>query len=97
MRPAWSIAFLTVFFGSLVWTCVAGVIRRGVVPAHATVAIVFVLALVTWPFAIAPDTLSPVPQPFLYQELTVATTCAAMARMRDSMLPASPVTRTSDT
>ncbi|RII92751.1 sensor histidine kinase [Clavibacter californiensis] len=79
MRPAWSIAFLTVFFGSLVWTCVAGVIRRGVVPAHATVAIVFVLALATWPFAIAPDTLSPVPQPFLYQELTVATTCAAMA------------------
>ncbi|WP_233550114.1 sensor histidine kinase [Clavibacter lycopersici] len=79
MRPAWSIAFLTIFFGGLVWTCVAGVIRRGVVPAHATVAIVFVLALATWPFAIVPDTLTTVPQPFLYQELTVATTCAAMA------------------
>ncbi len=79
MRPAWSIAFLVVFFGGLVWTCVAGVIRRGVVPAHATVALVFVLALATWPFAIVPETLSTIPQPFLYQELTVATTCAAMA------------------
>ena len=25
MRPAWSIGFLAVFFGGLVWTCVAGV------------------------------------------------------------------------
>lgn len=48
-------------------------------PAHATVALVFVLALATWPFAIVPETLSTIPQPFLYQELTVATTCAAMA------------------
>lgn len=79
MRPAWSAAFLALFFGGLVWTCVAGVIRRGVVPAHATVAVVFVLGLVTWPLAIEPATYAAIPQPFLYQELTVATTCAAMA------------------
>ncbi|PPF67041.1 histidine kinase [Clavibacter michiganensis] len=79
MRPAWSIAFLTAFFGGLVWTCVAGAVRRGVVPAHATVALVFVVALATWPFAIEPATYATTPQPFLYQELTVATTCAAMA------------------
>ncbi|OUE26324.1 nitrate/nitrite sensor protein NarQ [Clavibacter michiganensis] len=79
MRPVWSAAFLTLFFGGLVWTCVAGVIRRGVVPAHATVAVVFVLGLVTWPLGIEPATYAAIPQPFLYQELTVATTCAAMA------------------
>jgi hypothetical protein len=79
MRPAWNVAFLVLFFGGLVWTCVAGIIRRGVVAAHATVAVVFVLALVTWPFAIEPAALAHTPQPFLYQELTVATTCAAMA------------------
>ncbi|MDA3803299.1 histidine kinase [Clavibacter sp. CT19] len=79
MRPAWSAVFLTLFFGGLVWTCVAGVIRRGVVPAHATVAVVFVAGLVTWPLAIEPATYAAIPQPFLYQELTVATTCAAMA------------------
>jgi signal transduction histidine kinase len=79
MRPVWSAVFLTLFFGGLVWTCVAGVIRRGVVPAHATVAVVFVLGLATWPVAIEPAAHGAVPQPFLYQELTVATTCAAMA------------------
>jgi signal transduction histidine kinase len=73
MRLAWNVAFLTLFFSGLVWTCVAGIIRRGVVPAHATVAVL------TWPFAIEPAALATTPQPFLYQELTVATTCAAMA------------------
>jgi signal transduction histidine kinase len=79
MRAAWNVAFLVLFFGGLVWTCVAGFVRRGVVPAHATVAVVFVLALVTWPLAIEPAARATTPQPFLYQELTVATTCAAMA------------------
>jgi signal transduction histidine kinase len=79
MRPAWNLAFLVLFFGGLVWTCIAGILRRGVVPAHATVAVIFVLALATWPFAIEPAARATTPQPFLYQELTVATTCAAMA------------------
>ncbi|MFT2706869.1 sensor histidine kinase [Clavibacter zhangzhiyongii] len=79
MRPEWNVAFLVLFFGGLVWTCVAGIFRRGVVPAHTAVAVVFALAVVTWPFAIEPASLADTPQPFLYQELTVATTCAAMA------------------
>jgi len=79
MHPVWSASFLALFFGGLVWTCVAGVIRRGVVPAHATVAVVFVAGLVTWPLSIETAASASVPQPFLYQELTVATTCAAMA------------------
>ena len=73
--PIWSIGAVVAIVGALLFTVVAAVMRRLVRVAMVTFAIVFLVVLVSWPFAVLhPSTASP----WLYYLITIATAMAAI-------------------
>ena len=73
--PIWSIGAVVAIVGALLFTVVASVTRRLVRVANVTFAVVFLVVLVSWPFAVLhPSTDSP----WLYYLITIATAMAAI-------------------
>ncbi|MEO7720490.1 MAG: ATP-binding protein [Pseudolysinimonas sp.] len=73
--PFWSIGAVVAVVAALVFTVVAAVARRLVRVANVTFAAVFLVVLVSWPFAVLhPSTDSP----WLYYLITIATAMAAI-------------------
>jgi uncharacterized protein YidB (DUF937 family) len=77
-EPIWLITVVILLSASIIVAIVASIVQRFVRPAHATVAIVYVLALVTWPFAVVHPQ-SPLVNHWLYYLLTIGTATAAIA------------------
>jgi signal transduction histidine kinase len=81
MAPAWNIAILTLLIAALLVGAVAAALRRGVRPTYAAFAIVYLVALVSWPFAVIdlPGALGDTSSYWLYFLLTIATTMASVS------------------
>jgi signal transduction histidine kinase len=74
-EPVWSILAIGVIVTALLFTVVAAIVRRLVRVANVTFAVVFLVVLVSWPFAVLkPSTDSP----WLYYLITIATAMAAI-------------------
>jgi hypothetical protein len=77
--PVWLWIIVPAMFGSLVVAVVCSFAKRWVRPAHGLVAIIYLVALVSWPFTIQPDADIFAGIHWLYYLLTVATATAAIA------------------
>jgi hypothetical protein len=77
-HPWWLYIVVPAMFGSLIVALIASIISRWVRPAHGLVSVVYLLALVSWPFTVAVDNVANSPH-WLYYILTVATATAAIA------------------
>jgi len=73
--PLWATITVGAVYGSLVLAVFCSTIKRFVVGSHRVVAIVYVLALLTWPFFVVEPQMG---SHWLYQLTTVATACAAV-------------------
>jgi signal transduction histidine kinase len=73
--PFWAIASTVATVGTLLFTVVASVMRRLVRVANVTFAAVFLVVLVSWPFAVLHPTTD---SPWLYYLITIATAMAAI-------------------
>jgi signal transduction histidine kinase len=77
--PIWLWIIVPAMFGSLVLALVMSIAKVWVRPAHALVSIIYLVALITWPFAILPGAEIYTGIHWLYYLLTVATATAAIA------------------
>ena len=75
----WLWIVVPAMFGSLLFATLMSFIGRWVRQSHALVAVVYVAALVSWPFTVIPGTQVADSPHWLYYLLTVATACAAIA------------------
>ncbi len=79
MDPAWSIVMVGSLVGSLVLTAVTSALDRGLRVGHVSFAIVYLVALVSWPFAVIDPAAAPDPESYwLYYTLTIATAMATV-------------------
>jgi signal transduction histidine kinase len=81
MAPAWNVAILTLLIASLVACGVASILKRMVRTTYVAFAVVYLIALVSWPFAVL-DVDTAVQQNdsyWLYFLLTIATAMASVA------------------
>ena len=81
MAPAWNIAILVLLIASLLIAALASALRRAVRATYAAFAIVYLVALVSWPFAVVdlPGALADTQSYWLYFLLTIATTMASVS------------------
>lgn len=85
-QPIWSVVAVTAVFGSLVVALVCSTIKRWVVGSHLLVSVVYVAALLTWPWFLADPGVPQVGNHWLYQLTTVATATAAIGlRIRGAL------------
>jgi signal transduction histidine kinase len=75
-RPGWTITAAAALVASLVFTVVASILRRLVTLAMVTFAGVYLLVLITWPFAVVRPIFD---SPWFYVLMTIATSAAAIA------------------
>jgi len=73
--PIWSVGAVGVIVSTLLFTVVASIMRRLVRVANVTFAVVFLVVLVTWPFAVVHPSAA---SPWLYYLITIATAMAAI-------------------
>ncbi|MBN9139575.1 MAG: histidine kinase [Micrococcales bacterium] len=79
MNPAWSVVLVGSLVASLLLTVVVSAIGRGLRVGHVTFAIVYLVALVSWPFAVLDPAKAPNPESYwLYYTLTIATAMATV-------------------
>lgn len=77
MHPAWSIVMVGSLVASLGLTVVVSAAGRGLRIGHVTFAAVYLIALVSWPFAVLDPAKAPNPESYwLYYTLTIATATA---------------------
>jgi signal transduction histidine kinase len=79
MAPAWNITILTMLVASLVACAVAAIRKRFVRVTYITFSVVYLIALVSWPFAVIDAAAAPTDSYWLYLLLTIATTTASVA------------------
>ena len=79
MAPAWNVAILTLLVASLVACAIAAILKRGVQTSYVAFAIIYLIALVSWPFAVLSEADAPRDSYWLYLLLTIATTMASVA------------------
>ena len=77
-NPVWAFLAVTTLFASLIVAFVASIVRRFVRLAHGLVSIVYLLALISWPFAVSDPSGVHNTNHWLYFLLTVATATAAI-------------------
>lgn len=77
-QPVWSALAVGAMYGSLLLSLLCSTVKRFVVGAHRTVAVVYVLALLTWPFFLADPSQPQEGDHWLYLLTTVATASAAI-------------------
>ncbi len=78
-HPWWLWFVIPAMFGSLLFATLMSFLGVWVRQSHAIVAIVYVVALVSWPFTVMPGAQIADSPHWLYYLLTVATACAAIA------------------
>jgi signal transduction histidine kinase len=79
MNPAWSVVMVGSLVASLAATVVVSVVDRGLRIGHVTFAVVYLIALVSWPFAVVDPAEAPGPDSYwLYYTLTIATAMATV-------------------
>jgi len=78
MHPVWSLVEVGALVASLVVTVVVSIIGRGLRIGHVTFAAVYLIALVSWPFAVVDPALAPHDSYWLYYILTIATAMATI-------------------
>ncbi len=76
--PAWNAVFVGGLLASLLFTVVAAVMRRWVRIAHTSFAAVYLIALISWPFAVLDPASATADSSWLYGLMTVATAMAAI-------------------
>lgn len=79
MAPAWSVTIVSLLVASLVACVIAAIIKRGVRVTYITFAAAYLIALVSWPFAVLSEADAPIDSYWLYFLLTIATTMASVA------------------
>jgi signal transduction histidine kinase len=79
MAPGWSLTMLSLLVASLVACAVAATFKRWVRPTYIGFSVVYLVALVSWPFAVLDVDASPEDSYWLYFLLTIATTTASVA------------------
>ncbi|MCW4385094.1 hypothetical protein OH146_04815 [Salinibacterium sp. SYSU T00001] len=79
IAPAWWWATIVGFYGLLVVSAVASVVKRGTMLANSALALVFMLALVFWVPGVVEGGWSAAERPWLWFLITVATAAAAVA------------------
>lgn len=78
MHPVWSIVMVGALVASLALTVVVSIIGRGLRTGHVIFAIVYLIALITWPYAVLDPSLAPTSSYWLYYTLTIATAMATV-------------------
>jgi len=78
MNLAWSVVMVGSLVASLAFTGVASVIDRGLRIGHVAFAAVYLIALVSWPFAVIDPAKAPSSSYWLYYTLTIATAMATV-------------------
>ena len=78
MRPWWTDVMVTALVLSLVFAVVASIIRRWVRIADVTFAAIYLIALVSWPFAVIDVAAAPSDSYWLYFIMTIATAMATV-------------------
>jgi len=79
MAPAWNLTMLSLLVASLVACAVAATLKRWVRPTYIGFSVVYLIALVSWPFAVLDVGAAPEDSYWLYFLLTIATTTASVA------------------
>ena len=79
MAPGWSVAIVVLLVASLVACVVAAIFKRAVRPTYLLFSAVYLIALVSWPFAVLNVGAAPTDSYWLYFLLTIATTTASVA------------------
>lgn len=81
MAPAWNVAILSLLVASLLACALASALKRGVRVTYAAFAIVYLFALVSWPFAVVDlaGAQADMQSYWLYFLLTIATTMASVS------------------
>ena len=77
-HDAWNIVFIGSLVGTLLFTVVASIIRRYVRIASTSFAAVYLIGLVSWPFAVIDPSRATDDSSWLYGIMTVATSMAAI-------------------
>src|SRR5690606_6260362 len=78
MHPAWSVTLVGALVLSLALTVVVSIVGRGLRFGHVTFAVVYLVALVSWPFAVLDPAEAPTSSYWLYYTLTIATAMATV-------------------
>ncbi|MFT4029044.1 MAG: histidine kinase [Protaetiibacter sp.] len=79
MHPVWSIVMVGSLVASLAVTVITSIVERGLRIGHVTFAAVYLVALVSWPFAVLDPARAPGPESYwLYYLLTIATATATV-------------------
>ena len=78
MRPGWANVMVTALVVSLVFAVVASIVRRWVRIADISFAAVYLIALVSWPFAVVDVAAAPSDSYWLYYIMTIATAMATV-------------------
>jgi signal transduction histidine kinase len=78
MNPVWSVVMVGALVASLALTVVVSVADRGLRIGHVTFAAVYLIALVSWPFAVLDPAQAPTSSYWLYYTLTIATAMATV-------------------
>jgi signal transduction histidine kinase len=79
MAPAWSFSIVGLLVAALVACAIAATLKRLVRVTYVTFSIVYLIALVSWPFAVLDVEAAPSDSYWLYFLLTIATTTASVA------------------
>ncbi|RQP12627.1 MAG: histidine kinase [Microbacteriaceae bacterium] len=78
MHPVWSIAMVGTFVAALTFTAVTSAFGRWMRTGHVTFAVVYLVALLSWPFAVLDPAEAPTQSYWLYYTLTIATAMATV-------------------
>ena len=78
-HPVWAWVVVPALYGSIVVAFVAAMAQRAIVAMNATIAVIFLVALATWPLAIITPTDNQLDRYWLYFLITVATATATIA------------------
>jgi len=78
MNPVWSGIEVGALVASLAFTVFVSIIGRGLRLGFVTFAVIYLIALVSWPFAVLDPALAPASSYWLYYTLTIATAMATV-------------------
>lgn len=79
MAPAWSFTIVALLVASLLACVAAAIFKRLVRVTYVAFSVVYLIALVSWPFAVIDVAAAPADSYWLYLLLTIATTTASVA------------------
>ncbi|QNO37062.1 histidine kinase [Protaetiibacter sp. SSC-01] len=78
MHPTWSVVMVGTLVAALAFTAVASTFGRWMRVGHVTFAVVYLVALFSWPFAVLDPAEAPDESYWLYYTLTIATAMATV-------------------